>query len=119
VSADANGVVDSRDYVIWRNRGGSASELTAWRGNFGSSLASSSGDFNNDGVINSADYVLWRNGLGTTRTPAEYDVWRSHFGGSAGASTAIPEPSSFVLLTAAAIAVSIMFPKPRELKRLI
>jgi hypothetical protein len=96
-----------------KNAGGSAAELTARRGNFGSSVASNSGDFNGDGVINSADYVLWRNGAGTTRTPAEYDVWRSHFGRAAGAgadeiagdvSTAVPEPSSVVLLTAAAIA---------------
>ena len=67
------------------------------------------GDFDNNGVVNAGDYVIWRKGLGTTFTPADYDVWRSHFGqppgsGAAfGASTAVPEPATAVLLLIAGL----------------
>ena len=68
----------------------------------------SPGDFNADGTANAADYVVWRNGLGTSYTQADYDVWRAHFGqtaGSLGASAglpssvkpAVPEPTSAAL----------------------
>jgi hypothetical protein len=64
-----------------------------------------SGDFNIDGTVNAADYVVWRNGLGTTYTQDDYDVWRAHFGETAGslgataglpssANPAVPEPTS-------------------------
>jgi T5SS/PEP-CTERM-associated repeat protein len=63
------------------------------------------GDFNHNGVVDAADYVSWRKGLGTTYTQSDYDVWRAHFGQSAGAgataassSAAVPEPAMFQLL---------------------
>jgi hypothetical protein len=65
------------------------------------------GDDNANLAVDAADYVLWRNGLGTTYTPADYNVWRAHFGRTADSgaalpsteplSTAAPEPASLVL----------------------
>jgi len=74
-------------------------------------LAQVPGDYNNDGTVNAADYVVWRKGLGTTYTPANYNVWRAHFGQTAGsgsgatgsASAAVPEPASATLVAAAAV----------------
>jgi hypothetical protein len=67
----------------------------------------SPGDYNNDGTVDAADYVAWRKGLGTTYTQTDYNVWRAHFGQTAGSgaalpsaeplSAAIPEPPSFVV----------------------
>ena len=76
------------------------------------------GDYNFDGIVNAADYTVWRDGLGQsgvdlagdgnldgTVNEADYTIWREHFGqvvpagGGAGASsTAVPEPSAFVLI---------------------
>jgi hypothetical protein len=66
------------------------------------------GDFNNNGIIDAADYAAWRKGLGTIYTPADYNVWRAHFGQTAGsasgdiATAAVPEPATFLLLMFAA-----------------
>ncbi|MEX0611299.1 MAG: pentapeptide repeat-containing protein [Pirellulales bacterium] len=63
------------------------------------------GDFNLDGTVDAADYVVWRKNYGT---PAAYNVWRTHFGQTAGsgsgtdANAAVPEPSTLVLLLFAA-----------------
>jgi probable HAF family extracellular repeat protein len=66
------------------------------------------GDFNRDGSVDAADYVVWRKGLGTIYTQTDYNVWRAHFGqtagsggGSAGASLSqatVPEAATLVLL---------------------
>ena len=67
-----------------------------------------SGDYNNDGVVDTADYVVWRKGLGTNYAQTDYDVWRAHFGQTAGSGTsatvnaAVPEPTALLLLTLAA-----------------
>jgi hypothetical protein len=61
------------------------------------------GDFNFDSVVDAADYVVWRKGLGTIYTPADFDVWRAHFGLSAGggdgsgAAAGVPEPAGMLL----------------------
>lgn len=66
------------------------------------------GDFNGDGAVNAADYVVWRKGLGTTFTQTDYDVWRAHFGQTAGsgsgasANAAVPEPATLILMILAA-----------------
>ena len=69
------------------------------------------GDFNNDGTVDAADYIVWRK---TDNTQTGYDTWRANFGTSLNAgsgsvlpsaeslSAAIPEPSSMLLLMAAA-----------------
>ena len=70
------------------------------------------GDYNQNGSVDAADYVVWRNGLGTTYTQTDYDVWRAHFGQTAGSgaagyplgasaeplSAAVPEPQATVLI---------------------
>ncbi len=64
------------------------------------------GDFNYDGNVDTADYAVWRMGLGTLFTQVDFDVWRAHFGQSAGsgagvgASLSIPEPASYAMLFA-------------------
>ncbi len=71
---DGNGVVDMRDYVVWRNWLGATANLSA--------------DGNGDRVVDAGDY----------------DVWRAHFGqsdGSGSSSSAfivVPEPASGLLL---------------------
>jgi hypothetical protein len=72
------------------------------------------GDFNSDDVVDGADYVTWRNGLGTTHTPGDYGVWRSHFGQSQGSGAgagfvqaeAVPEPAGILIAILAAIALA-------------
>jgi pimeloyl-ACP methyl ester carboxylesterase len=55
---------------------------------------SAPGDFNEDGVVDAVDYVVWRHGLGTNYTQGDYDVWRTHFGESAGSGAALPSADS-------------------------
>jgi hypothetical protein len=70
------------------------------------------GDFNQNGVFDAADYVVWRKGLGTTYVQADYNVWRTHFGQTAGggagtiANTAVPEPTTLVMVIIGALAMS-------------
>jgi len=64
-----------------------------------------------NGIVDAADYVVWRKGLGTAYTQNDYNVWRAHFGQTAGsgssttASAAVPEPTSLVLLLLPTVAV--------------
>jgi PEP-CTERM motif len=59
------------------------------------------GDYNENGVVDAADYVVWRK---TDGFPQGYDVWRSHFGQTAGSGAAIrtnvavPEPATLAVL---------------------
>jgi hypothetical protein len=73
------------------------------------------GDFNDDGVVDAADYVAYRKnhgtnnalpndgGLGTPITTAHLDLWKAHFGETAGAGSAssaggaVPEPGTCLL----------------------
>ena len=54
---------------------------------------------------------MWRKGLGTNYSQADYDVWRRHFGQTAGsgsganATAAIPEPTTAVMLMLASAGV--------------
>ncbi len=69
------------------------------------------GDYNHNGIVDAADYVTWRKGLGTTYTQSDYDVWRAHFGETAGsgsgaiANAAVPEPTSALLLLIGVLAM--------------
>jgi hypothetical protein len=73
------------------------------------------GDYNHNGAVDAADYTIWRDTLGQmgdglaadgnfsgTVDAADYEVWKSAFGITAGAgatsTSAVPEPTSFMLV---------------------
>jgi hypothetical protein len=66
------------------------------------------GDYNDNRAVDAADYVLWRNGgplANESDNPgivnqADYEFWRARFGAvtGSGASAAVPEPASAILL---------------------
>lgn len=86
------------------------------------------GDYNGDGVVDAADYTVWRDTLGQAGSglaadgtgPAgvpdgvvdqlDYDFWKANFGNhsgtGAGATAAVPEPSTLWMLLVAAASVS-------------
>jgi autotransporter-associated beta strand protein len=79
------------------------------------------GDYNNNGVVDAADYVLWRKGgpLANDFTPgvqaSDYDFWRARFGattnpgsGSRLANSAVPEPSTIIMLAGFAASMLIV-----------
>jgi hypothetical protein len=85
-----------------------------------------SGDYNQDGTINAADYTLWRNAIVTGDLAADgngdglvnrldYDVWTLHYGevGGSGSLTAVPEPTTAVLMLAAAAVFTAAFRRIR------
>ncbi len=71
------------------------------------------GDYNQNGIVDAADYVVWRKGLGTLYTQNDYDVWRVHFGQTAGsgvgasANAAAPEPANLELLVLADVGIQL------------
>ena len=75
---DDSGIVDQGDYDLWRQTFGSNTHLAA--------------DGNGNGVVDAADYVIWRDHLGQA----------AGSGAGANANTAVPEPTTLVLLTIAA-----------------
>jgi hypothetical protein len=73
------------------------------------------GDFNHDRTVDAADYVVWRKNPGGIYTQNDYNIWRAHFGETAGSGAsstlplppapfdnAVPEPPSLALLLLAA-----------------
>jgi hypothetical protein len=70
------------------------------------------GDYDGNGIVEPADYAVWCGGFGAAVTPgtgpdgnsngivdaADYTVWRHQLGAVAAASTAIPEPTTIILL---------------------
>ena len=79
-----DGIVDTRDYVVWRNSVGSTVLLAA--------------DGNNDGMVTSADYTYWRQRFGQTAG--------SGAGNGELSQTTVPEPATVaILLFAFAIGV--------------
>lgn len=76
------------------------------------------GDYNHNGVVDGADYVLWRKGDlaadsngDTLVDQADYDAWRANFGNGStpglGVASAVPEPTSAMLLILGLIAAPI------------
>lgn len=52
---NGNGVVDSADFVVWRNNNGTTVPRTTL------------GDANGDGLVNQTDYTIWRSQFGTVQ----------------------------------------------------
>src|SRR6202000_170295 len=80
---DGNGIVDSRDYIVWRealSSGGTLQNETA-----------------SPGVVDQADYDAWRANFGATSGSGS---------GSSAAAAAVPEPAACLL---GAIAASLLF----------
>ena len=81
------------------------------------------GDYNDNSIVDAADYTVWRDAVaaGSTSltndsTPGTVDesdflFWRTHFGESTGSgaaaasASAVPEPSTLVMLLAAALVI--------------
>jgi hypothetical protein len=72
------------------------------------------GDFNHNGIVDAADYVTWRKGLGTIYTQSDYDLWRAHFGQSAGSGSAafdgraVPEPNVLAISSLAIVFLALV-----------
>jgi probable HAF family extracellular repeat protein len=77
---NGDGVVDGQDYLLWAENYGDypADDPPGSPGN---------GDFNNDGAVDGMDYLTWAGNY------------------TGGATTAVPEPSTLVLLALSTIAV--------------
>jgi T5SS/PEP-CTERM-associated repeat protein len=86
----------------------------AWLVNYGPNAVSLTvmlpGDFNGDFVVDAADYVAWRKAGGLQDG---YDAWRTNFGrtaadggsaASVAARSAVPEPSTIILIMASCLA---------------
>jgi hypothetical protein len=87
---DRNGTVDATDYVLWRKTRGQ------------STGAFSGADGSGDGLIDQADYEFWRERFGKFYSER----------GSAAAQQ-VPEPSTFVLMTMAAVFLLFTSPSGR------
>jgi hypothetical protein len=83
------------------------------------------GDFNGDDVVDEDDYTVWRDNLGAADEssindngdhlggvdPADFDLWKAHYGETAGAGggaasdfSAVPEPATLATLLSAILA---------------
>jgi len=58
------------------------------------------GDLDGDGIVDGHDFLFWQRGFGTTFSAEDLTAWESGFG-NGGALSAIPEPTSAVLLVCA------------------
>lgn len=73
------------------------------------------GDYNQDGVVNAIDYTVWRENLGSSMTlfndttfgvtASDRDAWAAAYGAVGGTAAATPEPTTFVMMAAAVVAI--------------
>jgi len=89
------------------------------------------GDFNADGQVDASDYTVWRDAFGQTGAglaadgnrdlhvdDADYATWKANFGaslegGGAAGATAVPEPSTQILMVIL-LAFVVSFPTLRS-----
>lgn len=71
---NGNGIVETGDYLLWKNNFGSTNFQAA--------------DGNNDGVVNAADYTIWRDNLGATTAS----------GSQQSSPAQVPEPAACTLI---------------------
>jgi hypothetical protein len=76
-----DGIVDVRDYAVWRTMAGQAGNLAA--------------DGNEDNVVDAEDYALWAANYGNSEA------------GSGAGAVSVPEPASWTLLACLGLAASI------------
>jgi serralysin len=86
---------------------------------------SPTGDYNHNNVVDAADYTVWRDTLGRmvsagqgadgnadgTINTGDYEFWKSKFGTilpGSGQASIVPEPSTLILLLAAAACVAVV-----------
>jgi hypothetical protein len=68
------------------------------------------GDFNHDDRVDAADYVVWRRSAGSVQ---QYQLWRTNFGqslgsgGGANTNSAVPEPTTLVIVMLAGAGICI------------
>lgn len=82
----------------------------------GAATAGLTGDYNRDGIVNAADYTVWRDSLGENVAndgdgadgngngvidQDDYDQWANNYGATGPSNTAVPEPTTLVLLSIA------------------
>lgn len=81
-----------------------------------SSIAGVSGDFNSDGRVDAADYTVWRDDQASTFEPADYDLWRNHYGAAAAetAAASVPAPAAAKMLALALSGVACRRPKRQQ-----
>jgi hypothetical protein len=77
---NADGIVDARDYTVWRN-------------NLGNPDGVLNGNGDNSGVVDVADYTLWKNNFGQT-SPGALATLQS-----------VPEPGTWVLASLGALSL--------------
>ena len=105
----ADNTTQQIDFLLQRGRNAGISAIILTEKQLGRP-----GDFNGDGKVDAADYTVWRDNLGATEDGSilagngnggvvdstDFTLWTTNFGSSSvvATSTAIPEPTSALLL---------------------
>ena len=106
---DGNGVVNHLDLEVWEAGFGTiytGLDFLVWQQNLTPTLP---GDFNNDNVVNHLDLITWQEGYSSGLYDGlDFLVWQQNLGAGSVQinSTPVPEPTSIVLASLAAVIFS-------------